>query len=347
MATISQPAEIEALNPPGYVLYWAKELKVANEAILKLKGGINNGVYRCGSSKRSYVIKGYRKLPPGTPDRMQAEVEFLRFAGESAKEYVPQLMEVDWQRRCVLLEYIPGDVYPDGYIPTESDVEMACEFVRRINSDRERAERFITMSAAEGYIRLTEHLENVSERIEKMSLSHLPACYLQPAEILLENVTFKLKETAERTIRQIHRGEISDAIDSNLLCISPSDFGFHNAIRNHRGLKFIDFEFSGWDDPAKLIADFVLQPRVPIRFFPPRLITVFRSDAARLIYRRCATLGPILRIKWLCIILSILERKRKDQLLATHRDVTVDSLIKQRLETATKHLSERIPFGLD
>ena len=40
------------------------------------------------------------------------------------------------------------------------------------------------------------------------------------------------------------------------LQISPSDFGFHNALRTNTGPVFFDFEFSGWDDPAKTIIDF-------------------------------------------------------------------------------------------
>ena len=47
-------------------------------------------------------------------------------------------------------------------------------------------------------------------------------------------------------------------------CVSPSDFGFHNALREPSGrLRFIDFEYAGWDDPAKLVCDFFCQPAVP------------------------------------------------------------------------------------
>ena len=45
----------------------------------------------------------------------------------------------------------------------------------------------------------------------------------------------------------------------------PSDFGFHNALRDERGrLTFIDFEYFGWDDPVKLTADILLHPGTPV-----------------------------------------------------------------------------------
>ena len=47
-------------------------------------------------------------------------------------------------------------------------------------------------------------------------------------------------------------------------CLSPSDFGFHNALQSAARLSFIDFEYAGWDDPAKLVCDFFCQPAVPV-----------------------------------------------------------------------------------
>ena len=50
-------------------------------------------------------------------------------------------------------------------------------------------------------------------------------------------------------------------------CLSPSDFGFHNSILDDNGrYYFLDFEYSGWDDPAKMVSDFFLQPAVSVSF---------------------------------------------------------------------------------
>jgi len=346
MAPVARPAEIEAQAVPDFVLHWVKELNVVRQPIVKLKGGNNNRVYRCGSETNLYVIKGYEECPPGTRNRMKAEVEFLRFAGEAAQEFVPQLIEVDWTRRCVLLEYLSGKTYQYGYVPTEGDLDVVCEFARRINSYRQEAEQLITMNAAEGYIRLTEHLENVSDRIKNMSVEHLPECHKKKAEQLLENIQIRLNKTENQTTTKIERGELSDAINKDSLCISPSDFGFHNAIGNEGSIKFIDFEFAGWDDPAKLVSDFVLQPRIPVRPVPPGLLQNLCPSLTKATLERCALLGPILRIKWLCIILAVLNPNRLERLMAIHTETDVGALIEQRLKLSTNYLNERTPFGL-
>jgi len=346
MAPTAKHSKVKETSPPGYVYHWAKKLNLADQTVLKLRGGVNNHVYLCGSGENKYIVKGYQTYPPGTRDRMQSEVEFLRFADELAHEFVPQLIQVDWQRRCIVMEHISGENYSEGYLPAENELELAYEFARRLNSDRKKAEKFITMNAADGYIRLTEHLENVLVRVGQLRIDHLPINYQKPAKTLVENIRIKIEHIANQTTDQIRDGKLSDAIEKKDLCISPSDFGFHNAIRIRSGIKFIDFEFSGWDDPAKMIADFVLQPRVPIKLFPPGLIKIIHPDSAQTTLERCATLGPILRIKWLCIILSILNPTRLSQLLEIHKDIIVEKLIQQRLRQATNYLHERTPFGL-
>src|SRR5947209_3697626 len=76
---------------------------------------------------------------------------------------------------------------------------------------------------------------------------------LAPAWAVLRRETERAVAEMDRTLAQSER------------CISPSDFGFHNTIRSEDGrLRFFDFEYAGWDDPAKTVCDFFCQPAVPI-----------------------------------------------------------------------------------
>ena len=90
--------------------------------------------------------------------------------------------------------------------------------------------------------------------------------------------------------------------------LSPSDFGFHNALVGPDGrLVFLDFEYAGWDDPAKLIADFFCQPAVPAPLgecdrFVRTIGGELHDDGA--CARRLAVLWPVYQIKWVCIILN-------------------------------------------
>ncbi|MFX9699951.1 hypothetical protein ABTP10_19680, partial [Acinetobacter baumannii] len=70
------------------------------------------------------------------------------------------------------------------------------------------------------------------------------------------------------------------AIDPSARCLSPSDFGFHNAVQRPEGqIVFVDFEYFGWDDPVKLTCDFMLHPGMDL---PDDLAQRFRRGMARL-----------------------------------------------------------------
>jgi hypothetical protein len=90
--------------------------------------------------------------------------------------------------------------------------------------------------------------------------------------------------------------------------VSPSDFGFHNALLEPGGrVRFLDFEYAGWDDPAKLICDFFCQPRVPV---PLSYFDAFARGVAESfpqpdeVVRRARLLLPAYRVKWVCIRLN-------------------------------------------
>ncbi|MGC2778670.1 MAG: aminoglycoside phosphotransferase family protein, partial [Bradyrhizobium sp.] len=98
------------------------------------------------------------------------------------------------------------------------------------------------------------------------------------------------------------------AIPADQSCLSPSDFGFHNALIDDAGkLTFLDFEYAGRDDPAKLVSDFFCQPEVPVPLalhghFIDRLSEGLGLDAASM--ARCRLLLDAYQIKWTCIILN-------------------------------------------
>ena len=102
--------------------------------------------------------------------------------------------------------------------------------------------------------------------------------------------------------------EMDEDIPLEDRCISPSDFGFHNAILNKDDtLVFIDFEYAGWDDPAKMVCDFFCQPEVPVpmeyfsRFFYETRISLNEPEYFA---NRVNLLFPVYKIKWCCIILN-------------------------------------------
>ena len=92
-------------------------------------------------------------------------------------------------------------------------------------------------------------------------------------------------------------------------CLSPSDFGFHNALEESSGrLRFFDFEYAGWDDPAKTVCDFFCQPALPVprEHLPDFLDAVTEAvEDADSVRRRVRLLMPVYYLKWVTIMLNV------------------------------------------
>ena len=270
---------------------------------------------------------------------MQAEVQFLRYASYVAPGFTPTLIHADLDHRCVVLENIVGKPFPVGEPPDSQAVYAAVEFMQLLNRNQLLAKQSIQIDAAEGFLGLTEHLTNVQERLDALTCAHVEKESKDKAKMLLNYVRTELADIVDKTHESINKGVISDFINIDKRCISPSDFGFHNAINTANGVRFIDFEFAGWDDPAKATIDFILQPRIPVIGFGSPLLAAWHPKDQNLILRRCQHMLPILRLKWICILLSVLNPARLEQMITIMPEQDCTRLISQRLESASRYLT--------
>lgn len=332
----------QAQSPPDFARHWARELNSNEASLVQLKGGINNHVYRCGDQLH-WVIKGYGPLKSGLRDRMLAEVEFLRYAAKVAPGFTPELVQVDLNQRCVVLEYLEGETFPEGVAAPERAISCAVEFFRQLNKDHTIARQCIGQAAAEGFLSLTQHLENIQERLTHMEYEHLPGAIKPEAKKLLASIRMKYKSIFETTLDKISHEQLIDAIASDDRCISASDFGFHNAISTSKGVKFIDFEFSGWDDPAKTLIDFILQPRVPVKQGISPLLASLKIKKSYDLRKRYEALLPILRLKWACIILAVLNPARLREINRISPKREMGDLIYRRIVDARSYINDDHP----
>ena len=112
-------------------------------------------------------------------------------------------------------------------------------------------------------------------------------------------------EAAEK-FNSIYTSE-AHTLEFNYRILSPSDFGVHNSIRSNDGLVWIDFEYFGWDDPAKMVLDFRYHPRnrfsnkLKIKF-QNEVINYFKADD--LLPARIDIFQKLEGINWCLILLN-------------------------------------------
>jgi hypothetical protein len=276
-------------------------------AIARLAGGKNNQVYRIDMDAGApLALKRYFSDPRDGRDRLSTEWNFLDRAWQSGVRAIPQPLLRDTPAQAALYDFVPGRKLVAAELDA-AHVETAADFIRAINVRPDPA----LPPASESCFSIADHLQIVERRLSRLAaldpqVPHVAEAYhfisatLRPTwDTVKDRLT---RETRALGLDMHHR------LADDECCLSPSDFGFHNALAADDGrLVFLDFEYAGRDDPAKLVVDFFCQPEVPVplRHFDRFVVTLavgLKLYGAAI--PRCRLLLDACRIKWVCIILN-------------------------------------------
>lgn len=279
-------------------------------ALIPLTGGANNRVFRVETPTAVALLKSYFRHPDDPRDRRGAEWAFARFAWANGVRCIPQPLVSDAASGLSLFEFVFGRSLA-GSVAGEPAIDQAIDFFQTLNREKHLPAAAELAAASESCFSLNDHFDTVSRRVER--LKSLPVASSLDATAK----SFVDSELAPRWVARLALARRSAAslnldidapLDAADRCLSPSDFGFHNSLLANDGrLRFIDFEYAGWDDPAKLICDFFCQPAIPApQSAFERFAAAIAEDLSdpRLHRSRAALLLPLYRIKWVCIVLN-------------------------------------------
>jgi len=274
--------------------------------LLLLRGGANNRVYRVDSASGPVALKIYFRHRGDPRDRLGAETSFLAFAGSSGVRCVPRLLASDRRSGSALMEFVPGRKLRPREVTWER-LEEAVEFFSALNRRRDRPEARKLPRGSESCFSLEEHLACVERRVARLGAVRGGAPVARDAVRFIRSDLLPAWQSLSHSIR-IGRRPGARLLSRAERCVSPSDFGFHNAILKDDGrLCFIDFEYAGWDDPAKMACDFFCQPALPAGMrhldrFLEGITRDFPNPEATV--ERVRLLLPAYQLKWCCVLLN-------------------------------------------
>jgi hypothetical protein len=273
-------------------------------------GGGNNRVFIVHAGRERFVAKWYFRHASDTRDRLAAEYAFLQYAVACGVRSVPRPLRCDAARGLALYEFVDG-LRIDAQAVDQRHVDAAADFFLAINAPQARAAAASLPLASEACFSIDEQLELVAARIARLDGIDGTAAVDADARAFVAGLRQAWDDIRARISKAVSTGQAGAAagpLDAAHRCVSPSDFGFHNALQRPDGsLCFLDFEYAGRDDPAKMAGDFFAHPAVPVpAAFKDRFIArtmAFAPDAAALA-ARTRLLEPVFRIKWCCIMLN-------------------------------------------
>jgi hypothetical protein len=278
-------------------------------AVTPVAGGGNNRVIRLTMNDGDdLVLKSYFSSRHDPRDRLGAEWGFLTYAWDRGIRSIPQPLAFDCAAGAALYQFVGGRRPAPGEVDAAA-VDAAADFVLQVNRPPGDAEAL--RDASEACFSLQQHLSTVDRRVERLATLDSESPRRAEAErfiaLQLRPAWTRIRERIAGKARAL--GVALDApLGAHEVCLSPSDFGFHNSLIDEAGhLTFVDFEYAGRDDPAKLICDFFCQPELSVspahyERFADRIFEGLELSAPH--PARCRSLLDAYRIKWVCIILN-------------------------------------------
>ncbi|MCA9068820.1 MAG: aminoglycoside phosphotransferase family protein [Planctomycetaceae bacterium] len=276
----------------------------------KLKGGANNQVFRVETSNSQFCLKWYFTHPSDPRNRLAHEYRFLKHAWSLGIRNIPQPLGVSPALQIAVFSYLSGRPFSSEPVRLEH-IEQAMQFLRQLNQSWESETALALPIASEACFTWQEHIATVQERIDRLKNIPIESDLHQNAADFVRLQLLPRWEIERATVE--HRfskenRELGQSCNRVPRIISPSDFGFHNAILSDDGnTYFIDFEYAGWDSPVKAMCDFFHQPQVPIslKYFDEFVEVIEYLFPNNLSLRDVIdSIFPIYGIKWCCILLN-------------------------------------------
>jgi len=268
----------------------------------QMGAGNRHGVFLLEDGNRRAVLKVHEPSVAGRRDAFGHEALMHAFYADQVGDSVPRLVAQEPGCRALLFEHVPGEPVA-GERSRLADVARMADFLLETNRPEvlERARQVQLPRASDAGLSAAEHWQCASSRLD--ALLGLP---------VTDEPTAAMQDFVGSELRPALAESKPDESAPVPPCLSPSDFGFHNVIRRENGsFCFLDFEHAGWDDPAKLAADFILQPEAPLTSQAAERFTDALSDGAIFgpqLASRVRRILPIQKCKWTAIILNVFDR---------------------------------------
>ena len=310
-----------------------QKVRVATPA----RPGGNNRVFRLDMADGSRRALKY--YPSDSRDRLGQEYEALSFLAQHDVGLTPRPFARDHGENCALYEWFDGEAAV--LRPRPDDVDQLADFLIELQNLRDAAGARGLRNASAGIFSPAEAVVQCEQRLTRL---------LEQASgdsDLRAFLDLQLAPSAALARQRLEGGYAMLGLDpaSPLApacrALSPSDFGLHNAMRGADGrLRFIDFEYFGWDDPVKLVSDTALHPGSG---FPEdgakrlieRLSREFQAGDPAFAIRR-DMLYPVFGLIWCLIMLNDFLPENRSRRVMTGRGGELGAILAGQLDKARR-----------
>lgn len=290
------------------------------------RSGGNNRVFRLEMAEGPpLALKHY---PSDGRDRLGQEYDALTFLSRHGIDSTPRPIAKGANASCALYQWFDGEAAV--LRPRHDDADQLADFLIELQKLRDAKGAQALRNASASIFSPEQAVAQYELRLDGLRRA---ADDHPDLRAFINNSLVPSTAAAVARLRRRY-AELGQDPGANLLpahrALSPSDFGLHNALRTEDGrLRFIDFEYFGWDDPVKLVSDTAIHPGSDLpeagaNRIIERLSRMFEAGDDAFAIRR-TVLYPLFGAIWCLIVLNayLPESRSRRAMAAQGGDLTV------------------------
>ena len=278
----------------------------------KIKGQRNSQLYKI--IYKDGLIAALKNYPAEDLDRrkrLKREYESLQLMKKNGFKDVSKVLYQDENLNIIIFQWISGikPIKIDNH-----ELNKSINFIKKIKKISRKTVGNFYFDAVESCKSLKDITSQINYKMNDLLKSK------NNSEKFKHFLRFMLKPTYMNLHKEAKHSKMYklfiQPINKNYEILSPSDFGFHNAIKKSKKIIFIDFEYFGKDDPVKLAADFLLHPGMKLKDDQKKkwlkaVLKVFKRD--KYFEQRLKFLIPFYAIRWSLIVLNDFRKSDPNQ----------------------------------
>jgi thiamine kinase-like enzyme len=313
----------------------------------------NNRIYKVKlKDGRNYAVKQYLNLKEDSRPRLQAEFGHLNALWKLDFQNIPKpiLTEGNW----AVYSLVEGAFVKSVEL---AEMDEVLSFLSRLSDVSSKLREFSILPGSDSRSCLGDYIDQIERRYNRLVQGANTSGLEKEINDFLEQKFLPHKEFIFRKFYDSIESlgwDLQIPFTEEQQMFSPSDLGFHNILASSTDkgkLVFLDFEYSGWDDPAKLLADFFHHVGQNItwehKWHLLERFAVHRTQDPDFL-RRWDIVIDMIGLEWVLIVLNVIDPKEMKRKRFANPNLDPVDLIKTRVSKANQminEMSERMERG--
>jgi len=305
----------------------------------------NNRIHKIEMKNgKYYVVKQYLELRGDSRPRLQAEFEHLDALWKLGFRNIPQPILREGNRAV----YSLVDGIPVKSVGTE-EISRVSSFLACLSDTSIKLRAFPVLPGADSRACLGDYIDQIEKRYDRIVFGGKNSEWEKAIDDFMERKLLPHKEFIFNKFYDSIKSlgwDLERPFEETEQMFCPSDLGFHNILadtHNKEELFFLDFEYSGWDDPAKLLADFFHHVGQNVawehKWYLLEQLAAHRKQDSNFL-RRWETVIDLIGLEWVLIVLNVIDPNEMQRKRFANPALDPADLVKTRLAKAGQMIDE-------